>query len=695
MNDPLEPAADSLSPEGAELSQATFLERVATTNPFLDNRVKGPAHGEIDVPDIHCQAFERLTALALEAQRVQCGIGALLWGEAGVGKSHLLARLGRWAWGNFAAPQAGPRAVFTDLHNLQAAPETLPHTLLSLVVNNLTLGRRDHLVNTPLFLLVRAAVCAAVGNDLRFHSWAALARAYHTWFTRLASTGIDRTPFQVLFTLFRSAQRFAQGKEDGNQARLALRWLSGEALDPEEGRALRLPLPRRHEDTVGIADAQQVKQVLVAFTHLAAAQHQPFVLAFDQVENLETSQFSALARFLEALLDSSPNLLVVTTGLQPTLLTLQEKGVIQRSAWDRVGQFTILLQRLNGAEARSLVRDRLERFRAPFLALPEVAEAVNQDDLYPLGSNWAKQYLDGRNDLRSRDVINLAREGWETVQQSFREEQPRTPEVAAEQETKPPAEAWNEQPEVAVERETKPPAEAWNEQPEIDRLVAGQLGEHVTTREKDPGRLLPNADQLTGILTILLQGCQEAGLFGLSSVHRLPQMGGGRRQPYQLELVQELPAHDGRGAETSRRTGVGISTATSAVAITQYLNGLRDDSRRVERTILVTDERIGLPVGARGREHLEALRTLGPERFREIALTFREHARLEALQVLLGRARVGNLEIARPGGPAQALNPVQVIGSYHRQKEFESHRLLNLLLDDGTPAVAKVPTSQG
>src|SRR5437868_4643691 len=100
---------------------ARFLQHIQSHNPFLDNRVNAPSATDADVASIHEPAFIRLTTLARETVQVRRGLGALLWGEAGIGKSHLLSRLARWAQ---------DRAEFVYLHNLQSSPETLPRSLL-------------------------------------------------------------------------------------------------------------------------------------------------------------------------------------------------------------------------------------------------------------------------------------------------------------------------------------------------------------------------------------------------------------------------------------------------------------------------------------------------------------------------------------------------------------------------------------
>src|SRR4051794_14651876 len=133
----------TLSPAGP-LHPATledFFAQVRERNPFTDNRITGAS--EVDVESLNHAAFERLANLAREALATRRGLGAVLWGQAGIGKSHLLSRLARWA-------QQESRACLVYLHNLQASPANLPRTLLRAVVDALT-WREDHSFHaTPL-----------------------------------------------------------------------------------------------------------------------------------------------------------------------------------------------------------------------------------------------------------------------------------------------------------------------------------------------------------------------------------------------------------------------------------------------------------------------------------------------------------------------------------------------------------------
>src|ERR1700722_13904388 len=164
------PITDTQSQPDPEECCAPFL----ADNPFLDNRINGPVAPDTDAASLHQAAFEKLVALAGEARRARRGLGAVLWGEAGIGKSHLLARLARWSEGN---------ACFVWLHNLQATPDQLPRSLLRAVTAVLTKGQRNF-YRTPLFDLVHAGVLAAVSGNLRFHSWDRLGKAFGSWVDR-------------------------------------------------------------------------------------------------------------------------------------------------------------------------------------------------------------------------------------------------------------------------------------------------------------------------------------------------------------------------------------------------------------------------------------------------------------------------------------------------------------------------------
>ena len=491
-----------------------FFERLAQRNPFLENRVNGPAPAGLDVVDVHRLAFEKLTALAGQTFSAQRGVGAVLWGEAGIGKSHLLARLGRWA------EEAG--APFLYVHNLQAAPDSLPRSLLHSAINLLTAGRRSQFQATRLYDLVRASLIAAVG-EVGSYPRTALEHAYQQWLDRLGPAIGDRLVYDVFFRFFCSATLAAKGKDDGQAAAVAVRWLSGGALDPADARLLGLPPARRRDEPVVLEDAQQIKQVLVALTRLALCRGKPFLLALDQVDNLDQEQFAALSRFLEALLDTAPNLLVITSGIQATLLEWRRAGVVQSSAWDRIAQIEVPLQRLKPGLAEQLVRVRLRDFLAPFGSLDKVVQAREEDPLFPLGRAWRQRTLHTLIEPRPRDVVSLAREGWQ-------QQQARLGQLGGED--------WLLEWASAGPSTPRPPWTEEQRRAAIDHEVEQELLAVRNRLNAAPGSLASDADRLAGVLNDILS-CFRDPVMDLVEVLRVPPPRRNVSPTYHLSLRRQ------------------------------------------------------------------------------------------------------------------------------------------------------------
>jgi hypothetical protein len=642
-------------PAGADLQ--SVIERALAINPFIDNRVNGPAANDADVSDIHQAAFTRLTQLADEGLATRRGIGALVWGEAGIGKSHLLSRVSRWAT---------EHANFVYLHNLQAAPEHLPRSLLRAVVGSLTQGRVSSFAGTPLYSLVGGGLLEAVGKRSGHISWDHLRRIWNGWVDALVGgehaglAAVNRSIYDVLFRFFYSAFRashpspFSRRREDGSVARYAVHWLSGQALDPKEGRELELRPAIARDEPIALADAQQVKEVLVALTSLAAAARRPFVLAFDQVDNLDTDQASALARFLEALIDAAPNLLVVTAGVRASLIRWLQSGVIQNSSWDRLGQFEIELQRINGTEAGALIRARLDAFFKPFAGSEELQHHRAQDAFFPLGRSWYQSQFQDKTDLRARDAINLAREAWRVEQVRLRSAG---------------AEAWRNGIAAATRESSHPNDDLAGA---VDQMLDERIAQLCPEQAAPPNA---TSDDMGELLRKVLIQCRKAHpCYGLVEVERAPLS---RRQSrlYDLALlIREQPAMP------SVRVGVLALSSKSATQLAGQLRRLTRELPAVDRLVLFTNEWTGLPLAKRGKEYLAMLQRHFGDRFLQLELTANEYRRLDALRTLAQQAQSGDLEVETASGNVQPLTEEQVIASNHRKDRYRSVHVLRKLL---------------
>jgi hypothetical protein len=641
---------------------SAFFQRMEELNPFFDNRINGPSANDVDVGAIHQTAFGRLTRLARESCDSRHGVGAVLWGEAGIGKSHLLSRLSRWA-------NEDRQACFVYLHNLQAAPEHLPRSLLFAVLSILTLGRNGQFAGTPLFDLVHASLLDAIEHKLGEYSWPRLARAYARMIEAIAgrdlpgATMIDRTVWDVLFRFYRSVYRTTQGKEDGIVAALAVRWLAGQALDPEEARTLELPPARRADEPVALIDNQQIKQVLVALTRLAASKRRPFLLVFDQVDNLDEEQAAALARLLEAVIDSSPNLLVVLAGVKDTLVRWHQNRVIQTSAWDRLAQEEIDLQRVSPAEAVRIIEARLRSFLESFADVELLRKRRQDDALFPLGQAWREQSFQDRIEVRPRDAINWAREGWRRQQESLSRHDPldwlmRWPKDG-EGGGGPPDEPTTEEIGVA-----------------IDRKIAEKLAAIRAQLEREPHLLPAHADHLAEVVRSLLAQCRDSGhRYGVWEVERV-------RSPKNAQPTYHLSLRQ-RGGEGAAdiRTGVLFLMERSPTSVAGFLRRLLADWGAFDRIVLVTEKTIGLPLGQAGREYLDDLRRRGPRHLQTPELTFAECVELESLHRVVGLAKSRDLEIEPRLGSARPVTEQEAIEAYHRHGRYLASDLLRTLLE--------------
>jgi hypothetical protein len=646
-----------------------FFEKVRTTNPFLNNRVDRALDPSfIDVPAIHEAAFETVVGLGRQAQAGNRGLGVVVWGEAGMGKSHLLARLNR-----AIGEQADLPLIY--LHNLQASPERLPRYVLRSVLHRLTRGQVRPFFKAPLFALLNTVLRAALERQGRTRgTWPQIAAAYGAFLAPLAERDtaggvlFDSTVYEVLYQFYRAVHPGRRGAEE-ELAALAVRWLSGEALDAAEARRLGLPAERDPEGPVALADNQHVKQVLVALAQLARAAGRLFLLCFDQVDNLDEDQVKALARFLHDLLDSAGNLLIVTTGVQHTLLSFQQRGVITETSWDRIGQFQVTLGRLRREQGWDLLRARLLRFLEPFRGLKEVEERLRDDPLFPLGVAWFDARLRDLPDFRPRDLLGWACDRWRQLQEDL---------------TSTPNEDWLRRWGEAPRLPPPPPAE--DPQAVLDRLIAERVAEHQARSQREPARLPVDADKLLALIDAALKQSQS-GAYRLRAYRQHLTAKSGARGPYDL-TVEQAATPDGPRAHV----GVRVLVSEHPRTLTTALERIVEDASPPERALLVTDERHVLRPGKKGAELLAELERRGLEEFLHFKVSLRQLAELDALQAVVGMARAGDLEVEAGPGQRRAVNEEEVIAAHHRAGRYLAHPLLRELLGGPIAPAPAAPT---
>jgi GTPase SAR1 family protein len=623
-----------------------FLRAFQCVNPFSKNRVSGAGDFEADVPEIHGEEF---TKLVRRIQRVTTGKGSaglLIIGAAGVGKSHLLGRLARWA-------EDKGEATVLFLHNILASPERMARYLLRASMSVLAGSRPEAYGKSELHRLLRRAIRARLDEKTRA-GMPSLEIAAPTLDAIVREVDNRGDIARALIEFYRSP-RVGEDQAARERARTAIQWLSGESISCEA--AERLNLAEVDEEGAALADDAEVQLVFRVLAHLGATAGYPLVLCVDQVDNLDPDKVTALSSFLHAVIDDAKQMLVITSGVKESMLAFQRDGIIPKAAWDRIAQHKLTLSQTDERGARALIKARIDQFAAPFENLSTVSAKRRADELFPLDQAWLKNQLSLQPEFRPRDVVTWANDRWEQQQDRLDECDGREWMRSWPGECAPP-----------------PVSDITPEQA-IDAAIAVKLVERLNERKLQPDALPPDADNLATLTLSLLERCRGREPYSLVDVTRSAR---GRKLPRYDLLVEERQA-GGRSATS----GVLFLSSDNATKVTHALQRMVDDPTPPSHRILVTDEeRRPLPLGAKGKQLYQSLVKLGSAAFHHVALRFEGHAALDALQGLIASARVGDLEVDHPRGQSRKIIEAEAVESLHRQGKFAESPLLRELLTE-------------
>lgn len=623
---------------------------IRSHNPFRQNRVSAPEDVQVDVSAIHEAEFRRMVRALDAIGSDDPSMGIALLGPSGVGKSHLLGRLHAFA-------QQRGNIKYVLLHNLQVSPQRMPRYLLKATLRALCSYRRGTYGTASLYSMLLNALPES--HD---------ALALPLW--QVANEDPEDLAIHGVLTAFLALLSLSEPQgENHRQAAVAVDWLSGEPIDPEDAQALSRLCGQRIPTV--LQDNHAIERAFTVLTQLLGATQQSLVLCLDQIDNLDPDQVRALVSFLHALIDHTNNLVVICSGVTTSMDRLRECGTIPEAAWDRLGELRVDLLEIRKAEALDILLNRLAAFFAPFSHLQPLAELRARDPLFPLGRPFWEQRTADLLQVRPRDVISWARFAWQARQEVVESAGLQALMVAAD----PPATP-------RADTDGKPDHEA------LDRYVQGKLHELIRKRFRNPGGLPPDADNLATLTRLLLGKCIGHTEDGLVAVEQ--EIPAGRKaKRYDLHIVRRSPL----GEEI--RSRVLFMTAVHGNGVTTALGRLADDVDTPGQLWLVTDKRQPLKLGMRGAEHLARLQQRGPSRFQHLRLTFEAYAELDALADLLGQARVGDVEITE-GEEPRVVSESDLVISYHRLERLRNHGLLRHLLRGGVPTPADTaPLEQG
>jgi len=369
-------------------------------NPFRDNVVQDAWQSPIDIAEIHAAAFEACKS-GIESAARAVPDSLLIYGSAGSGKTHVLARLQRYL-GETArsAPDNVLRCVFSFVR-LQTSPQLLwQHVRRRLATD---LMRREQGL-TQLQRLVAHQLGIVAGRTaragilelrvLRAEDEPALSRHLSALATKL---DLPRNLCVVLEQLVFN-----------RNVREASAWLAGDSLP--ESSVIDLGVGVDVEED----REESARQVVTSLCRLAG-ETLPIVFCFDQVESLQrtATDEEALFRFgrmASDLHDADANVFLITC-LQVALLD-QFKRAVRAADLDRIARRSVLLEPLSRVQVESLLLSRLAR-------LPELASLRTQlaaEPFYPLSTRFVQE-LALESPCVPRRVLALAARAFDEAQQ--------------------------------------------------------------------------------------------------------------------------------------------------------------------------------------------------------------------------------------------------------------------------------------
>ncbi len=390
------------------MDTASRLALLKQQNPFASSSVGNPWDSHYPhVPFINEQAFDGLCDLmAQKAHDPALNCAALVLGEVGSGKTHLLGRI------LAHTTQAQPPFAFAYIQPLEDPEQTYRYLLREVMVN---MCRPIHHPPYATQLdAILAAICIEVihqhsrpngkdklqtlqrdGLNVLAHLRPPVFASAQQWAVDLLCSAYPEMSARFLHVLFQyrlPAQRAA-----------AVNWLKGEVLDTAD--AERLGVPERFQASSTPLE-QEARDILASLGLLLARYRQPLILCFDRLENLGTeAQIHAFGNMLEFLVDT-------TKGILPMACARGQQWeerfsqVLNQHVTSRLETNRFVLQGCTTEQALALVRCRLA----------SVLDAEHAEALLPFDAGELRQMFQGgfhsprviisRANERLRQIVN-------------------------------------------------------------------------------------------------------------------------------------------------------------------------------------------------------------------------------------------------------------------------------------------------
>ncbi len=645
-------------------SHDDFFDAIRGSNPFGSDKVTAPEEVVPTVDSIHLKEFEQLQSLTLQVREQSRSIGALLWGGAGVGKSHLVSRLFQWA-------QAEGHAICVYLPNILSSPQHIPRHFLRSVMSELVGGcskAKQSSLNSLLWSIITPDGHRNIQSSAARHIYQQAIDALD-----LRSEGVSAqfnlAVYDVLFKFFKLVNSPVISRLEWKTFEAIIDWISGDGIEVEAATEAGISPRAQHLDEDGLVrlpDDQHIAQVFQILTALCHRSGRTLLICVDQIDNIGRDRVANLAAFGLKLLDQRQGLLLVTSGIKETVLTMRKDGVMTEAQWDMLARVRIDLNLVSAEEAREILVERLRPIHFNAQTLPRIREMLERHALFPLGEKEFEERFGQSPEFRPRSVVAWADQNWGLVQQRLRDQG---------------GEAW-----LNHWATTAPSRSGLSEAEVIDQAVADDLNSRIAKLRDSHSP--PNADHLVTVLELLLLRLLEvehvSQHYSLLRIRRMSE----EPRPFDLKIEERVA-----GSDQKVRSAVTIIVARNGHSAWRPVERLATKvPADITHRILVTDdERAPLPSTPGILENYATLVGMGPAIFRHIKLTLQQYVELDALRSAIDDA--ANLTIEFANRSDSGATPSEVIESLHRLDRFRSHPLLRELLTEpgATPPPAPQP----
>ena len=363
------------------MSDNAFIDQLTADNPFISSSSPLPWENQNpDLQQLNSDVSAEIEQLILAKRRdPSLPISGLIFGEAGLGKTHMLSRILRKlrknAW----------KIVFVAIRTL-TNPKRIHQELLSEILLSMN---RKHSEGRTQFDMLMDEVMNAYHEHRLDDTFASVDTANLNFYLKRDMPGIDKN-FLKCITLY-------LGTNDRITKENILEWLR-EGLDEEESQALGLPLREASEMDDDIACEIFAKNVIISLGSLLAYAHIPMIICFDELDGMKHNK-----ELVEVWGDSLALMMNSISGILPVCF-------IKSDIWDEVFRPVLnvsILQRLDAGkmemkgctihQAKQIIHDRIaEKF-------PDSAE----EKYNWLISRMANTLTEG---ISPREAIRLARQ---------------------------------------------------------------------------------------------------------------------------------------------------------------------------------------------------------------------------------------------------------------------------------------------